>query len=652
MKNTLYKTLYRTSITIIFVFFVFSFLLPVESNSFFWAHAIQESSLQERSPQTDTESYDLAEQARLENQSTARQEQNGHIFELPISKVSIENNPDIRTKQTHTGSLYHSIKATLEKISEDKQFLEDIPIDEHTHFDIFSQEKSFYHQISQAFFEYINLPGLQNYFTEYIVPQITTYSKNPKYTVYSGHDSVLTLTSKITAESRLGFILNEWVFHGNTANLVEDAKDLYDLASKLKIGQSYYVTIDINTNELLEFEYEIDTTNKIVVDLTPMLTDNTQKARIYKDTITYELKLEHVTGEIRGNFSNSAINVGENANFVNNFADVFSSDLDFSREIHNGDTFTALVEKRYRDGDFIGYGAILAAQLVNKGHTYNAYYFYESPLEDDPFAQDNKKNQSENVQAEKHNEPNAASTKLNENTNTNTALKAEVITDTDETDTIKDNDLEKKYIEEKTHTIATFIERPACVYFDEKGSARQKAFLRAPVHFTRVSSAYTMSRRHPILGVTRPHQGIDYAAPTGTPVYTVGDGVVTFVGWSGGYGKLIKVKHAGGLESQYAHLSRYASGLKVGARVLQGETIGFVGSTGLSTGPHLDFRIKKQGEFVNPDDIIIPSKAPVTPNRLDLYLETVAILNAYLLKQKPLSEYNPKTWLNSPAPPL
>ncbi len=148
-------------------------------------------------------------------------------------------------------------------------------------------------------------------------------------------------------------------------------------------------------------------------------------------------------------------------------------------------------------------------------------------------------------------------------------------------------------------------------YFDEEGGSLRRAFLKAPLRYSRISSRFSHSRMHPILKIRRPHHGVDYAAPTGTPVHTIGDGKVTYVGRKGGYGKYIKIKHNGTYTTGYAHLSRYAKGLKVGAFVKQGETIGYVGSTGRSTGPHLDFRVYKSGTPIDPLKMKSPPAIPI-----------------------------------------
>ncbi len=125
-------------------------------------------------------------------------------------------------------------------------------------------------------------------------------------------------------------------------------------------------------------------------------------------------------------------------------------------------------------------------------------------------------------------------------------------------------------------------------------------FLKAPLTYRCISSGYTSSRIHPITNLAQPHYGIDYAAPKGTPVHAIGSGTVIYVGWDGGFGKTIRIRHKNGYVSHYGHLSRYAKGLRTGKRISRGDTIGFVGMTGIATGPHLDFRVTHQGSFINP----------------------------------------------------
>ena len=137
-------------------------------------------------------------------------------------------------------------------------------------------------------------------------------------------------------------------------------------------------------------------------------------------------------------------------------------------------------------------------------------------------------------------------------------------------------------------------------YWESNGASLRKQLLKAPLKFTRISSRFSRSRLHPVHRVYRPHLGVDYAAPSGTPVHAVADGVVSFKGWSGGGGNTLRIKHAGNLETGYLHLRGFAKGINKGSRVKQGDLIGYVGSTGTSTGPHLDYRIWKNGQNIDP----------------------------------------------------
>ena len=147
-------------------------------------------------------------------------------------------------------------------------------------------------------------------------------------------------------------------------------------------------------------------------------------------------------------------------------------------------------------------------------------------------------------------------------------------------------------------------------YWEEDGGSLRKQLLKAPLKFTRISSKFSNARLHPVTRKVRPHHGVDYAAPTGTPVYSVADGVIVSKGYNGAAGHMIKVKHPGNLMSGYLHLSKYAKGISVGTRVSQGQVIGYVGSTGRSTGPHLDFRLWKNGTAIDP--LKVPQK-PAEP---------------------------------------
>lgn len=158
-------------------------------------------------------------------------------------------------------------------------------------------------------------------------------------------------------------------------------------------------------------------------------------------------------------------------------------------------------------------------------------------------------------------------------------------------------------------------------YFDENGNSLRKAFLKAPLNFTRISSRYTMKRFHPVQKRWKSHLGTDYAAPTGTPIYTVGDGVVVEAGRNSGNGNYVKVRHNGTYTTQYLHMSKIAKGMRKGTHVRQGQVIGYVGSTGLATGPHLCFRFWKNGKQVDPFSIKIPPAEPLDQEHLQAFEE-------------------------------
>ncbi len=173
-------------------------------------------------------------------------------------------------------------------------------------------------------------------------------------------------------------------------------------------------------------------------------------------------------------------------------------------------------------------------------------------------------------------------------------------------------------------------------YFDAQGNNLRKVFLRAPLEFGRISSRYSHSRLHPIHGDRRPHYGTDYAAPHGTPILAVGDGVVTQASYTRGNGNYVRIRHNSVYETQYLHISRFASGIRRGASVSQGDVIGYVGSTGLATGPHVCFRFWKNGQQVDHLRLEFPSGDPLPDEYLEAFREVVRDLRARL-EAMPLS---------------
>jgi len=166
-------------------------------------------------------------------------------------------------------------------------------------------------------------------------------------------------------------------------------------------------------------------------------------------------------------------------------------------------------------------------------------------------------------------------------------------------------------------------------YYAPDGNSMASAFLRAPLQYRRISSYFSMNRYHPIFKIYRPHLGIDYAAPQGTPVSSIGKGTVKFSGWNGGTGNSVHIKHPNGFVSYYGHLSRIAKNINAGARVNRGQLIGYVGMTGIATGPHLDFRIKKDGLLIN----FLRLKIPPTTKIKDTEKERFSAVKKDALKQ-------------------
>lgn len=234
-----------------------------------------------------------------------------------------------------------------------------------------------------------------------------------------------------------------------------------------------------------------------------------------RQTISVDTMVAEITGEVTTTLWDSVIGAGEDPRLVAQLVDIFAYEVDFYSEVRTGDSYRLLIEKRYVRGQFIGYGDMLAAELVTGDDPHRAFLFRQ-----DGHAE----------------------------------------------------------------------------YYDATGAAMRKQLLRMPLQYGTVTSHFGR-RRHPILGYTRAHNGVDYGVPIGTPVWSVGDGRVTRAGYNSGFGKVVEVSHPNGWLSQYAHLSRI--NVRLGQHVRQKETVGLVGMTGMSTGPHLHYGLKKNGHYVN-----------------------------------------------------
>ena len=184
------------------------------------------------------------------------------------------------------------------------------------------------------------------------------------------------------------------------------------------------------------------------------------------------------------------------------------------------------------------------------------------------------------------------------------------------------------YHNKKEYFAFPFIQDSVVQYFDENGNSLRKAFLKAPLEFGRISSRYSKSRLHPVLKTRRPHLGVDYAAPVGTPIRATGDGVVAEIGYNSGAGRFVKVRHNSVYTTMYLHMSRYAKGMKKGVQVKQGQVIGYVGSTGLATGPHVDYRFFMNGKAVDPLKVELPPSEPINKElKVEFEIQRDSLLN-------------------------
>ncbi len=278
-------------------------------------------------------------------------------------------------------------------------------------------------------------------------------------------------------------------------------------------GDTFRVYLD-NSGQVQRFEYEANLSHVYEV-----IRDGDRYVASKKELIL-DRHLTRVEGEIESSLFDAIEESDEGDRLALAFADIFAWEIDFHNDPRKGDRFNILVEKFYKDGQFIRYGNVLAATYNTPSQAFKGYYFKDQGGREG--------------------------------------------------------------------------------YYDEKGRSLEKHFLRSPLKFTRITSGYTRRRRHPILGGYHPHLAVDYAAPTGTPIQAVADGKVVFRGWNRGYGRQVAIKHGNGYTTYYNHLSRYGRGIKKGKRVKQKQIIGYVGSTGLATGPHLDYRIAKNGKFLDP----------------------------------------------------
>lgn len=266
------------------------------------------------------------------------------------------------------------------------------------------------------------------------------------------------------------------------------------------------------------------------------------------------VEVRQIGGRIDSSLYASIKAAGEDTSLVAFFVDVFAYDLDFYNDTHEGDVFRVVVEKEYKDQEFLGYRRILAAEYEGKAGRFGTFYFLP---------------------------PGSAA-----------GVKGR--------------------------------------YFNAEGESAEKTFLKTPLKYARMSSGFDRRRMHPVLHTVRAHLGIDYAAPVGTPVWAAAPGKIISRGPAGGAGNMVVLRHDNGLDTVYMHLSKFAGGQKVGQVVEAKTVIGYVGTTGLSTGPHLHFGVKQGGAFVDPSKLTPTRRSGVAKNLREVFRAEVSRLSGLL----------------------
>ncbi len=361
----------------------------------------------------------------------------------------------------------------------------------------------------------------------------------------NGSDIFLKVDSRVIEavvprRATLAGLLGGHAIDGELAyQFVEAVRPVFD-PRRIRVGNPYSLEVG-DDGALRRFEYHIDNDEFLRVDHVTGISFEAERIPYVKERSEVAVR-----GAIDARNSSlvAALNDrGEDVNLAILMAEVFGGEIDFNNDLRRGDHFDLLFEKYHRDGQFSGYGDIMAAEFHNDGRTVQAFSF-------------------------------------------------------------------------------TIPGDEEALYYDAEGRSVKRLFLRSPFRFEpRVTSRFSYRRLHPVLGTNRPHLGVDYGAPTGTPVIAVANGRVVAAAMSGGSGNMVRLRHTNGYETYYLHLSRFAKGMRAAGLVVQGQTVGYVGSPGLATGPHLDYRIRKNGSFVNPllEHRNLPPGDPVPDEQLEAF---------------------------------
>ncbi|MDP3729390.1 MAG: M23 family metallopeptidase [bacterium] len=334
--------------------------------------------------------------------------------------------------------------------------------------------------------------------------------------------------------------------------LLESTKDIYDLA-RITAGKTIDFLFENNASTTFKgLVYEINNEEELLIEnISTSTVETWQASRVQ---IEYTTETAVVTGVIESSLYQTIVDQGADERLAMALAEMFAWQVDFAAQVQKGDSFKAVYEKKFRDGVYDHPGNVLAGEFYNNGEKFLGFYFPGS------------ENSTAPISSEQDDSGRVSTTRF-----------------------------------EGT--------RPG--HYDENGNSLQKEFLKAPLQYKYISSGFTYKRFNPILKQFTAHRGIDYAAPHGTPAVTIGDGTVVQAGWNGYYGISVKVRHNEMYSTVYGHFSSLAKGIRVGAHVVQGQIVGYVGSTGLSTGPHLHYEMHRFGTLVNPFTEKIPPGEPV-----------------------------------------
>ena len=401
----------------------------------------------------------------------------------------------------------------------------------------------------QKYYEVINIENLSDQVFEIEIEKenIKDFSdtiKDKKITEEVTDNEVVNNLNKIRVSKGDNFakILKKGGLKGRDIDLVIlNGQNYYDF-SKLYIGDIVKIFSDYSNNELEIFDliYKYSDTEELKI------TYQNKEFNYEINKIPLTSKRVYVSGEIKTSLYQAMKDQNLSEIVINEIIRIYSFDVDFQRDIYEGDTFEMFFNKKVnKEGKTIQIEDPKYLMLSSRG-TPLIYYLYET----DEFSE----------------------------------------------------------------------------YFDEKGKGMTKSLMKTPINGARLSSSYGM-RKHPILGYNKMHKGVDFAAPSGTPIFAAGNGVIEYVGRNGGYGKYIRIRHDSTYKTAYAHLSGYKKGISSGSRVKQGDVIGFVGSTGKSTGPHLHYEIIVNGKQINPATLKLPSGRKLNENQLEEFKVLVSMVD-------------------------